>query len=209
MRETGQRDAGGEPKRAGEPFPGKAGLRILGIDPGSTATGFGIVERRGGRVVHIAHGTLRTARGAALSDRLAAIQAGLLRAIDAHQPEIVVVERIFAGRSARSALVLGHARGVALVSAALAGLVVLEYTAPEIKLAVAGNGAAEKRQVQAMVARLLELAVPPARDAADALAAALCHAHRGPLAALGVAAGSRSRPRRAPTAGRWVVRRAR
>jgi crossover junction endodeoxyribonuclease RuvC len=181
--------------------------RILGIDPGSNVTGFGIVERRGGHVRHVAHGTLRAPRGASLAERLAAIQAGLSRAIEEHRPEVAVVERVFAGRSARSALVLGHARGVALATAAAAGLGVCEYTAPEIKLAVAGSGAAEKRQVQAMVERLLALDAAPALDAADALAAALCHAHRGPLA--GLALGTRARSRGARGAGRLVVRRAR
>ncbi len=204
MRKSGWRDDGGGPTSGGN-----GALRILGVDPGSSVTGFGVVERRGSRVVHVAHGTLRTQRGAALADRLAAIQTGLSAAIAEHRPQVVVVERIFAGRSARSALVLGHARGVALVTAALAGLSVLEYTAPEIKLAVVGTGAAEKRQVQAMVARLLGLAVAPAFDAADALAAALCHAHRGPLAALAGAAGPRGRARSAAGAGRLVVRRAR
>jgi crossover junction endodeoxyribonuclease RuvC len=123
-------------------------------------TGFGVVERCGSSVRHVAHGTLRAVRGAPLAERLAALQAGLVAAIAAHAPEAAVVERVFAGRSARSALVLGHARGVALAAAAAAGLPVFEYTAPEIKLAVAGNGAAEKRQVQAMVERLLALERP-------------------------------------------------
>jgi crossover junction endodeoxyribonuclease RuvC len=180
--------------------------RILGVDPGSSVTGFGVVERCGVRIRHLAHGTLRAARGASLAERLAAIQAGLSAAIAAHAPEVAVVERVFAGRSARSALVLGHARGVALATAAAAGLPVMEYTAPEIKLAVTGNGAAEKRQVQAMVERLLALDVAPALDAADALAAAICHAHRGPLAALAI--GARARLRNRPGSGRMVVRRA-
>lgn len=209
MRETGLRDDGSRPTNPPGVGAGDPALRILGIDPGSTVTGFGVVERRGTRVTHVAHGTLRTTRGAALAERLATIQAGLVQAIAAHQPQVVVVERIYAGRSARSALVLGHARGVALATAAAAGLAVLEYTAPEIKLAVVGTGAAEKRQVQAMVCRLLGLAVAPAFDAADALAAALCHAHRGPLAALVSAAGPRSRARGAAAGSRLVVRRAR
>ncbi|MEB2346667.1 MAG: crossover junction endodeoxyribonuclease RuvC [Deltaproteobacteria bacterium] len=182
--------------------------RILGVDPGSSVTGFGVVERRGAQIRHVAHGTLRPARGASLAERLAVIQAGLAGAIAAHRPEVAVIERVFAGRSARSALVLGHARGVALATAAAAGLAVCEYTAPEIKLAVAGSGAAQKRQVQAMVARLLALEACPAFDAADALAAALCHAHRGPLAALAAAASGRRRAA-AHGAGRLVVRRAR
>jgi crossover junction endodeoxyribonuclease RuvC len=229
MRKSAWRDDGGGPARArstpavpaAPAAPGskpssppgsgssESAVRILGVDPGSTVTGFGVVERRGGGVFHVAHGTLRTPRGAALADRLAAIQIGLARAIAEHRPEVVVVERIFAGRSARSARVLGHARGVALVTAARAGLSVLAYTAPEITLAVVGTGAAEKRQVQAMVSRLLGLAVPPAFDAADALAAALCHAHRGPLAALVATASQRGRARGGAGTGRLVVRRAR
>jgi crossover junction endodeoxyribonuclease RuvC len=181
--------------------------RILGVDPGSSVTGFGVVERCAGGVRHVAHGTVRAPRDASLAERLAVIQAGLARAIVEHRPEVAVVEQVFAGRSARSALVLGHARGVALATAAAAGLPVCEYTAPEIKLAVAGNGAAQKRQVQAMVGRLLSLDAAPAQDAADALAAALCHAHRGPLAALALGA---ARGRRvAGRVGRLVVRRAR
>jgi len=180
--------------------------RILGVDPGSSVTGYGVVERCGARVRHVAHGTLRAARGASLAERLAAIQGGLARAIAEHAPEVAVVERVFAGRSARSALVLGHARGVALATAAAAGLAVVEYTAPEIKLAVAGSGAAAKQQVQAMVERLLALDAAPAFDAADALAAALCHAHRGPLA--GLALGGRARARGGRGASRMVVRRA-
>jgi crossover junction endodeoxyribonuclease RuvC len=182
-------------------------MRVLGIDPGSQATGYGIVERHGQRVVHVAHGTLRPPRGAALAERLAALQAGLARAIATHAPDVAAVERVFAGRSLRSALVLGHARGAALAAAAAAGLPVLEYAPSEIKQAVAGTGAAEKRQVQAMVRRLLDLADAPAVDAADALAAALCHAHRGPLAGLASAFGRRRA--RAPAPSRLVVRRAR
>ena len=182
-------------------------MRVLGIDPGSLATGYGVVERRGARVVHVAHGTLRPRRGAALPERLAELQRGLARAIETHRPEVAAIERIFAGRSARAALVLGHARGVALAAAAAAGLPVLEYAPGEIKQAVAGSGGAEKRQVQAMVGRLLELAELPAADAADALATALCHAHRGPLASLGAAFGRRRT--RAAAASRLVVRRAR
>jgi len=182
-------------------------MRVLGIDPGSLATGYGVVERCGASVVHVAHGTLRPPRGGALAERLAAVHAGLARAIAAHRPEVAVVERIFAGRSARAALVLGHARGVALAAAAEAGLPVLEYAPGEIKQAVVGTGAAEKRQVQGMVGRLLALAEPAAADAADALAAALCHVQRGRLAVLGAAFGRRrTRP---VAASRVVVRRAR
>jgi len=182
-------------------------MRVLGIDPGSLATGYGLVERHGQRVVHVAHGTLRPPRGAGVAERLAHLHAGLSREIERYRPDVAAVERVFAGRSAHSALVLGQARGVALAVAAGAGIPVLEYAPSEIKQAVAGTGAAEKRQVQAMVRRLLALAESPPVDAADALAAALCHAHRGPLAALTAAFGSRRRRPAAPS--RVVVRRAR
>ena len=161
-------------------------MRILGIDPGSNLTGFGVVERIGARVVHCAHGTLRALRGAPLPERLAALQVALAAVIAEHRPEAAVVEQVFVAASPRSALVLGQARGVLLATAATAGLPVSEFSAQEIKLAVVGTGRAEKVQVQAMVRQLLALERAPAADAADALAAALCLAHQGPLAALAV-----------------------
>lgn len=159
-------------------------MRILGIDPGSSATGWGLVERRGARVLHLAHGTLRPPRGGALGPRLAFLLDGLRGLLCDHAPDCVAVERVFVAASPRAALVLGHARGVALAAAAGAGIGIAEYAPSEIKLAVTGSGSAGKPQVQAMVSRLLALASQPPRDAADALAAALCHAHAGPLAAL-------------------------
>jgi crossover junction endodeoxyribonuclease RuvC len=180
-------------------------MRILGIDPGSIATGYGVVEREGSRVVHVAHGTLRPPRASPLAQRLSALLLGLTEVLEAHRPEVAVVERIFAGANARSALVLGHARGVALAAVAGAGIPVREYASPEIKRAVVGTGAAEKRQVQAMVCRLLRLERAPGSDAADALAAAICHAHAGPLAGLVLPRRARSRP----ADSRLVVRRSR
>lgn len=159
-------------------------MRILGIDPGSSATGYGLVERRGSRVVHVAHGTLRPPRGAVLADRLAFLHAALWALLEERAPDCVAIERVFVAASPRAALVLGHARGVALAAAAGRRLLVAEYAPSEVKLAVTGSGAAEKPQVQAMVRRLLLLAVLPPRDAADALAIALCHAQAGPLTAL-------------------------
>lgn len=195
-------------------------LRVLGIDPGSTATGWGLLERGGGRLRHLGHGTLRAPRGAALPARLARLQQGLAALCAEHRPDLVVVERVFVAASPRAALVLGHARGVALAAAAAAGLGVREYAAAEIKQAVTGRGGAAKPEVQAMVQRLLGLGRPPARDAADALAAALCHLHgatlreRAPGGGTGPSrlprsgASGRGRARR-PAASRLVVRRAR
>lgn len=182
-------------------------MRVLGIDPGSMVTDFGVLEREGSRLRHVAHGTLRPPRGASLALRLAALQRGLAQAILAHAPDVAAVERVFVAASPRAALVLGEARGALLAVLGEAGLAVREYGAREVKQAVVGTGAADKRQVQAMVRRLLGLAQAPAQDAADALAVAVCHAHAGAYEArVGVARARRSR-RRAGT--RLVVRRAR
>jgi crossover junction endodeoxyribonuclease RuvC len=186
-------------------------MRVLGIDPGSAVTGFGVVERVGGGVEHRGHGTIRPARGS-LAARLATILDGLAEVIDAHGPEVVVIERVFVSASPRSALVLGQARGVAMASAAARGLPVVEYAPSQIKQAVVGTGAATKPQVQAMVRTLLSLAKLPPQDAADALAAAICHAHGGRLGALleGEAPGARRGRGRGRRGGRgYVVRRAR
>lgn len=179
-------------------------MRILGIDPGSSATGFGVVERAGGKLRHVAHGVLRPPRSASLAEKLAWLQRGLVEVIAAHRPELAVVERVFVAASPRAALVLGQARGVALAALATAGLVVHEVAASEVKQAVVGVGSAQKRQVQYMVGRLLELARPPRADAADALAAAICHAHASRLGALRVSPRLRARPRAST---RFVVRR--
>jgi crossover junction endodeoxyribonuclease RuvC len=173
-------------------------MRILGIDPGSTATGFGVVERDGAAIRHRTHGTLRPPKTAELPERLAFLQAGLREVIAEYAPDSAVVERVFVARSAQSALVLGQARGAILAELGRAGLPVAELAAREIKRAVTGSGAADKRAVQTMVARLLELEALPAQDAADALAAALCHARQGPLAALGVRRRRATRPTAEP-----------
>ncbi len=183
-------------------------MRVLGIDPGSLVTGYGVVERRGAEVHHVAHGTLRPPRTAALASRLAAIHAGVAGVIGAHRPDLVVVEQVFVAANARTALVLGQARGVALAAAAAAGLLVEELSPQQVKQAVVGNGAAQKLQVQRMVQRLLGLAALPAQDAADALAAALCRAHQSALVTLHLAPRaqrSRANPRRS----RFVLGRAR
>ena len=152
-------------------------MRILGIDPGSNATGYGVVERDGVRLVHIAHGTLRPVRAQSMAVRLAEIHGGVVALIRLHAPTHVAIEKIFVAASSRSALVLGQARGVALAAVGAAGLPYEEFAPQAIKLAVTGDGAAQKPQVQAMVRRLLALETLPARDAADALAAAICRAH--------------------------------
>jgi crossover junction endodeoxyribonuclease RuvC len=180
-------------------------MRILGIDPGSHVTGWGVVERRGGGAAHAAHGTLRPTRSAPLAQRLGVLLAGLRELLDRYAPDAVVVEEVFVSASPRAALVLGQARGVALAAAASAGVPVHEYTARTIKAAVTGSGAASKADVQRMVRALLSLPGAPAQDAADALAAALCHARAGVRPP-----GARSRPSRgrgsARRRGRFVAR---
>lgn len=178
-------------------------MRILGIDPGSNVTGYGVVERDGGRLRHVAHGTLVLPRGGSVAARLAALHAALCGVIRDHAPDGVVVEQIFVSASARSALVLGEARGVVLAAVAGAGIPVFEYGARTIKLAVAGSGAAPKPEVQRMVCVLLALEPAPSEDAADALAAAICHVRGTGFPA--AARGRRSR-RGSRRAGRFVTR---
>ena len=157
---------------------GLVGVKIFGIDPGSERTGYGCVERSGSRH-HLV--TLRLSRGARLghvSRTLQHIHAGLVALLAECRPDCVAVESIFHARNVRSALKLGHARGVALLAASEAGLCVVEYAPAEIKRAVVGYGRAEKPQVQQMVKLLLGLdAAPSPHDAADALAVAICHLH--------------------------------
>ena len=164
-------------------------MRILGIDPGSSVTGYGVVEHNASTLEHRAHGTLRFPRSQAQPQRLAAIYAGVTQWLEDAQPDVAVVEKIFVSASPRSALILGQARGAVLAALGGAGIPVHEYAAQQLKRSVTGNGSASKRQVQAMVRRLLSLETTPAADAADALALALCHAQAGPLAALVAEAG--------------------
>jgi crossover junction endodeoxyribonuclease RuvC len=181
-------------------------MRILGIDPGSNATGWGVVERAGGRVAHVAHGTLRAGRGASLSLRLAELARGIADLVALHRPDAVAVEQVFVAASPRSALVLGQARGAVLAALGAAGLPVVEYDNRLVKQSLTGTGAADKRQVERMVREFLRLERVSGPDASDALAIALCHAQAGRLAALGFAL---RRPRRRARGAGWVVRRAR
>jgi crossover junction endodeoxyribonuclease RuvC len=152
-------------------------MRILGIDPGSRLTGFGIITvLRNGKLGYVASGCVRTPKGD-LADRLKVIFDGVDEVIRTHQPELIAVEKVFVARNADSALKLGQARGAALCAALQHDLPVSEYTALQIKRAVVGNGRGEKKQVQHMVTALLGLSGAPQADAADALAAAICHAH--------------------------------
>jgi len=153
-----------------------APLRILGIDPGSRVTGYGLIEVQGARSRCVAQGVIKLPEKP-LEQRLLRLLSGLRDLIAEYRPDEVAMEQVFVRRNVASALVLGQARGAALCAVAEAGLAVHEYAPASIKLAIAGSGRAEKPQVQRMVKALLNLPALPAEDAADALACALCHAH--------------------------------
>ncbi|MEO1481112.1 MAG: crossover junction endodeoxyribonuclease RuvC [Myxococcota bacterium] len=147
--------------------------RVLGIDPGSHKTGWGIVDGDGSRMTHVASGTV-PAKGESLAHRLASIADALDAIVHQYRPEACSVETIFHAKNSQSALKLGHARGVALLSAARADLAVFEYTAGQIKQACTGQGRAGKDQVQTMVRMILGVGAM-GLDTSDALAAAICH----------------------------------
>lgn len=149
---------------------------ILGIDPGSRVTGFGIINHLGARCEYITSGVIRTS-GDALPDRLKIIFRSLTDLIEQYCPQEMAIENVFMAKNASSALKLGQARGAAIAAAVNADLEVSEYEARKVKQAVVGTGAAEKSQVQHMIKTLLKLPKVPPEDAADALAVALCHAN--------------------------------
>ena len=174
-RPEGARPLGGGDRQVasgGTPPP----RRILGIDPGLRITGFGVVDASGNRLAYVASGVVRTGTGG-MPARLGVIARDLAHVIAEYSPAEVVVEQVFVNVNPTSTLALGQARGAAIAAAVLAGLPVHEYTAGQIKQAVVGGGRAAKAQVQSMVGRLLDLPGLPSPDAADALAAAICHAH--------------------------------
>lgn len=171
---------------------------IFGIDPGSERTGYGCVETDGRRHRLLVCGALTAPAGASFPDRLQFIHCGLVRLLSEQRPDCVAIENIFHAKNVRSALRLGHARGVALVAAAAAGVPIAEYTPAEIKRAVVGFGRAEKPQVGQMVKVLLGLdAAPSPHDAADALAVAICHIHSAMGAVADAVRAIPARPRAA------------
>jgi crossover junction endodeoxyribonuclease RuvC len=149
---------------------------ILGIDPGSIKTGFGIINHLGSRTEYVTSGVIRIPK-TELPERLKVIFSSVSEIIAEYKPDEVAVEQVFMAKSAGSALKLGQARGAAIVAAVNCDLAVFEYEARKVKQSVVGNGGAEKEQVQQMVKVLLRLPSTPQEDAADALAVALCHAH--------------------------------
>jgi crossover junction endodeoxyribonuclease RuvC len=154
---------------------------VLGIDPGSIVTGWGLVEVEANQLRHLSHGTIATRTSLGLALRLSQIYQELHKIIEHYQPTAVSLEKVFFSRNVQSALKLGQARGVALLAAAEGEIGVAEYSAAEVKVAVVGYGQATKEQVQRMVSTLLCLRGSIRADAADALAAAICHIHRRTL----------------------------
>ena len=177
-------------------------MRVLGIDPGSRFMGYGVVEERRGRLVHVGHGVIKVDADAPLHERLLALHAELTGALRQYKPQAVAVEGVFTFRNARSALVLGHARGVALLAAAQAGLPVYEYPPARVKRSVGAGGADGKEAVARMVCALLRIEVIERADASDALAVALCHLNQGRVAGLvtGSSRGARGRSRKGAAA---------
>jgi len=151
-------------------------MRILGIDPGSRFTGYGVIDVQGDRMRPVAQGVIRAGSGE-FTERLGIIFEGIRQVIDEHAPTEVAVETVFVSRNAASALKLGQARGAAVCAAISRSLPVAEYSPRSVKQAIVGRGGADKVQVQHMVCVLLQLGEAPAEDAADALAVALCHQH--------------------------------
>lgn len=160
--------------------------RILGLDPGSQRTGYGLIDVAGADYAHVAHGCIPAGAGE-LPERLRTIFKAVRALIEEHRPDEVAIERVFVNRNVDSALKLGQARGAALC-AVPDGTAVFEYSPRAVKLALVGFGGAEKSQVGHMIRALLRLAVQPAADPADALAIAVCHAHSRRLTALAAGA---------------------
>jgi len=170
-------------------------LVVLGVDPGARAAGYGLLEGEGTTWRHRASGVIRPPAGKPLAARLAALDLAIRDLVARHQPAEVAVEGIFYARNPRSAIVMGHARGVILLAAGTTGAVVAEYAPREIKMSVTGSGAASKQQVREMVMHLITSAPPRmSLDAADALAVALCHINRRASFVGARGAGTRGAP---------------
>jgi crossover junction endodeoxyribonuclease RuvC len=159
---------------------------VLGLDPGTRHFGWGVVERRGTRLFHLGHGVVSPRETDPIADRLVVIERELVGVVALHRPVLASVEALFFAKDAQAAAKLGHARGVALLVCARAGLQLHEYSPALVKRAVAGHGRAEKGQVTQMIKVVLGLPAPPPSDAADALALAVTHLQHIPLMAAGI-----------------------
>ena len=152
-------------------------MRIIGLDPGLNNTGWGVIDCAAGRLSFVAAGVIKPHNALPMADRLKLLFAGILRVLEEHQPHTAAVEETFVNTNPRSALILGQARGIALMTPAFYGIPVAEYAANTIKKSVVGAGHADKTQVQAMIRLLLPTSGTQGADAADALAVAICHSH--------------------------------
>ncbi len=166
---------GADPRRP----QGPVHCRVLGIDPGSRVTGYGVVEIAGNTLTHIASGAIKAMerRDTLFEDRLVTIHTALQAVIREHRPQVASIEGVFTHRNAQSALKLGQARGAVMLTARLAGLDIAEYPPSRIKQAIVGYGKADKTQVQKMITLLLGIPAPEMLDTSDALAIAICHLH--------------------------------
>ena len=158
-------------------------MRVLGIDPGSRITGYGIVDLHGNKIRYVASGTVTSSSSAPMADRLQVIHAGLVEVIQRYQPTVAAIETIFAAKNVQSSLKLGQARGVLLLAVAQSGLSATEFAPTRVKKAVVGVGRADKGQVQQMVKILLGLPKVASQDASDALAVAICRCQHRDLPA--------------------------
>jgi crossover junction endodeoxyribonuclease RuvC len=157
-------------------------MRVIGVDPGTAITGWGVVEGDGNQLTMVACGAVTTPAGTPLPQRLQTIYHELTRLIREWQPETAAIEELFFSKNAKTALAVGHGRGAAMLALANAGLSIVEYKPLEIKQAITGHGGADKQQMQQMVKLLLELDdIPRPDDAADGLAIAICHLHSARL----------------------------
>ena len=150
-------------------------MRVLGIDPGSRITGFGVVEKRGPRLFHVDNGCLAAKRSSPLDERLLQIYDRLRETLERFRPDAVAIEEVFYAKNVASLLVLGESRGIALLAARQSGIPIFEYAAREVKQAITGYGQASKDQMQQMVKRLLNLPEIAQEDASDGLSLAICH----------------------------------
>ena len=166
-------------------------MRILGIDPGTRITGYGIIDVEGNRLRHVDNGIVKTRSSEPLPIRLKAIYDGLTMVLREFSPEAVAIEQVFLAKNPKAALTLGHARGTAVIASVNLNLEVHEYSALQVKSAVVGYGHAAKQQVQHMVKALLNLPEVAQEDAADALAVAICHANSQTLRQIGINSGLR------------------
>ena len=166
-------------------------MRILGLDPGTATTGYGVVSGKGSRLTHIAHGTIATPPGLHFARRLQSIFEQTAGLIESHRPDAVSIEKLYFKQNVTTGIAVAQARGVLALAVAQAGLPIMEFSPTQAKLAVTGYGKADKRQMQEMIRVLLNLeGVPRPDDAADALGLAICCVHAGPLALQAAAAAA-------------------